>query len=363
MCNDRFYILLTRKLSGEATLTELKELDILIANLPEKHNTFDKIAGIWNTSPAQDEDFMEATYLAHLERMKDKGIPLHQDDVAANPGLNEAAQNKFSLKKIAFAVIMALVVACGGWFILKNETAKENAPTFSEIKTPKGARSKVTLPDGSNVWLNAGSKLTYSKDFGKEIREVELNGEGYFDVVKMKSKPFIIHTSNMNIKVLGTVFNVKAYPEDKQSETSLLSGSIVVTIKNRLDSKIVLSPNEKLIVENETIVTGEKIQSTKEAALPSFSIQALKAGSANGIIEEAQWVYNKLVFNDESLKEVALKMQRWYNVSIEIKEESLAQKRFTGNFEKETINQALSALKMITYFEFKQTGEKITIYN
>lgn len=364
MCNDRIWILLTRKLSGEATQTELEELNVLLASLPEGDNSIEMITGIWNSSPSHDEEFMEATYLAHMERMKDKGIALHSDDQKDLPEEESTPKKWYSVKNIAFAAVALLVLAAGSWFIpgVKKGTAKENLLSVNEIKTPKGARTKVTLPDGSNVWLNAGSKLSYGKEFGKKLREVQLTGEGYFDVVKMADKPFVIHTSAINIKVLGTVFNVKAYPEEKLTETSLLRGSIEVTIKNRTDSKIVLSPNEKLIVENEPELPGVK-QTAASPVLPAFSIHALKADPVDGTVAEAGWVHNKLVFSNESLEDVALKMQRWYNVIIDINDPKLAQKRFTGNFEKEDVLQALEALKMITHFEYKQTGERITIYN
>ncbi len=148
------------------------------------------------------------------------------------------------------------------WFLVTFFTAKGNktaiARQVNEISTRPGSKSKVELPDGSVVWLNAGSTLTYDKDFGKENRAVTLIGEGFFDVTKNKEKPFIISTESISIKVLGTVFNVKAYKEDKQTETSLIHGSIEVTIKNRPNDKIILSPSEKLIVENSILKNVQK---------------------------------------------------------------------------------------------------------
>lgn len=362
MCKDRIWILLTRKLSGEATLTEVEELNALVSQLPEGSRSIDEITGIWNSSPIHDEDFMEATYLAHLERMKAIGVTMDNDQVD-----NETVKNSrklFSLKNISLLLIAGICVAAG-WFLLpfKNAKAEDTARfAVNEIKTPRGARTKINLPDGSIVWLNAGSKLSYNKDFGNIKREVHLSGEGYFDVVKMNNKPFIIHTSNMDIKVLGTIFNVKAYPEEKHSETSLIKGRVEVILKNRTGSTIVLSPNEKLVVEDEPL-TLNATKGKVIASLPVFSIRSLKINPEEEYVAEAQWINNRLLFNDESLQDVALKMQRWYNVLIEIKDPALAQKRFTGNFEKEGIYQALDALKITTPFEYTITGEKIIIDN
>ena len=107
----------------------------------------------------------------------------------------------------------------------------------------------MLLPDGSTVWLNAGSRLTYDSLYGTTLREVTLSGEAYFDVVKNPKKPFIIHTGKINIRVLGTVFNVKSYPEEQTIETSLIKGSIEVSFPSQPSKKIILKPNQKLIID------------------------------------------------------------------------------------------------------------------
>jgi ferric-dicitrate binding protein FerR (iron transport regulator) len=249
------------------------------------------------------------------------------------------------------------------YLFTKEPTIKSIAkkqPELNEISTRLGSKSQVKLPDGSVVWLNGGSKLTYQKDFGKTIREVYLTGEGYFDVVKNKEVPFIINTKSIRIKVLGTVFNVKAYPEDKQTETSLIKGKIEVTIKNRPDDKIILSPNEKLIVKNE-LIEAQKKQKTIDF-LPAVSINKLKFITPDSTVAENQWVENKLVFRDQTLEEVAIMMERWYNMKIEIQSEGLKLTRMNGNFEKETVDQAIEALKLIIPFKTIQKGNTIIIY-
>ena len=119
------------------------------------------------------------------------------------------------------------------------------------VTTKYGSKTDIQLPDGSKVWLNSGSSLKYDKQFGKELREVVLSGEAFFDVVRNAEKPFIIHTTNMDIKVLGTRFNVKSYANDKQSEASLIHGSIEVFIKKEGLKKILSEPNHKIVVMND----------------------------------------------------------------------------------------------------------------
>jgi transmembrane sensor len=250
-----------------------------------------------------------------------------------------------------------------------NTAAKKEV---SEITTHFGSKSKVQLPDGSAVWLNAGSSLTYGKDYGKDFREVNLSGEGYFDVTRNPDKPFIIHTSNINIKVLGTLFNVKAYPGDKMTETSLIRGSIEVTIKNRPNDKIILSPNEKLVVDNGT--TQQETAKTPYPVLKSgreqrfsvgntlISLDKLKVNPTDSSLYETEWTRNRLVFRDETLDDVFIRMERWYNVTIILNDKSIGSLHYSGSFETETIYQALDALKESLTFKYEQIGNSIIIH-
>lgn len=366
MSQEKFWILLSKKLANEATLPDLKELEQLIQQHPEWQHAVQTIGDVWISRSAN--DFMEAedAFMLHQQRMREMNIDLGDGIVVVEKG---------NTKRIRWYWAAAAAAVIGGFFLFNSMTGLRGgegsgrgiAREVNEISTRPGSKSKIELPDGSIVWLNAGSKLTYDKNFGKELREVTLTGEGYFDVMKMKEKPFIIHTSSINIKVLGTVFNVKAYPEDKHTETSLIRGSVEVTIKNRPNDKIILSPSEKLVVENDAIVKKGKVAeskySTSAAAIKTLmSVNKLKYSPADSTVAETEWIKNRLVFRDESLAELAVRMERWYDVSIDITDEGLQQKRVTGIFENETIDQALGALKIFIPFKYEQTGNKIIIH-
>lgn len=372
MCNDRIWILMTRKLSGEATLTELKELDMLLSPLPEGHNTFKKIAGIWNASPLHDEDFMEATYLAHLERMKDKGVEissenpvLQENDIETGP----AAAGWFTFNKIAFTAVLAICMM-GGWLLLNSKKSSEKelyAEKIGEVQTRKGTRTKIKLPDGSDVWLNAGSKLNYDKNFDGALREVYLAGEAYFDVVHNEQKPFIIHTSKIDVRVLGTQFNVKAYEEDKTTETSLIKGSVEVFLKNDPSKKYLLKPNQKLVLSNESLLvkekSGEVVGNISPVAFnPKAEITELSYLNDTKTDVESSWTRNILSFEDEQFSEVAKKMERWYDVTIRFKNKRWEREYISGSFEQESLEQAMKALKYSTGFNFKTEGKIITVY-
>lgn len=361
MSQEKFWVLLAKKLSGQASGDELDELENLINDHPEWQYAIQNLTDLWKQEPAKDMMQAEDAYMLHLHRMTEMNIPFGDSFGTVSPAPKNKRIRKWYWSAAAAALITFSIFGISK--IAGNKNSKAIAvKEVNEISTRPGSKSKIQLPDGSLVWLNAGSKLTYTKEYGQQLREVTLTGEGYFDVVKMKEKPFIIHTTNINIKVLGTAFNIKAYPEDKQTETSLIRGSIEVTIKNRPNNKIILSPNEKLIVENEDIIRKETEKNEEKNSSPAISINKLKRSGADSTVAETQWVENKLVFNDESFADVVIRMERWYDVEIELNDPKLQQKRLTGNFEKETIDQALEALQLTIPFKHEQTGNKIIIH-
>ncbi|MBL0336981.1 MAG: FecR family protein [Chitinophagaceae bacterium] len=367
MSQEKFWILFSKKLAGEAGAEELNELEALILQHPEWQYAIQNIEELWKNHPHTDSIHAEDAYLLHLHRMEDLNIPFGQF-----PTLSIETKRPVRKMKWYWAAAILLLVAGSWWGIRKMTASKTEAPiarAVNEITTRPGSKSKVELPDGTMVWLNAGSKLTYDKNYGLELREVTLTGEGYFDVVKNKNKPFIIHTSSINIKVLGTVFNVKAYPQDKHTETSLIRGSIEVTIKNRPNDKIILSPSEKLVVENDEIIEKDKQAAHHEgAAQPTdlsalVSVNKLKYISADSVVAETAWINNRLIFRDEAFSDLALRMERWYDVQMEIGDPALQNKRVTGIFQGETIEQALEALKeMIPAMRYEHAGSKIIIH-
>jgi len=201
---------------------------------------------------------------------------------------------------------------------------------FNEIMVSPGTRTKVQLPDGTQVWVNADSKFSYPESFKGQTREVFLDGEAYFDVVKDPKHPFIVHTSGINIRVLGTAFNVKAYKAEHTIEATLVHGLIEVTkTEHPEESKIILRPHEKLIfdkfVKEESItksVSGnaEHAEAYKLPS-PAITIAPLSKFIADSAIKETSWIYNRLSFEDEKFEDLALKIERWFNVKMTINNE------------------------------------------
>jgi transmembrane sensor len=373
MYRERIWTLMSRKLSGEATGAELAELDELIKIHPDTDIPVQFVKEFWTIPAEADEDFLEATFHLHTERLKEKGFDLDAGKQETGSLNLDFSEKKGKHKKIfwigALVTLVAAVILTGFFYNTATTPAKDKIAK-SEVSTKNGSRTKIQLPDGSTVWLNSSSKLVYDNEhFGTGVREVSLTGEAYFDVVKNPAKPFVIHTAKMDIKVLGTAFNVKCYPGEKTTETSLIRGSVEVTLKDRQE-KIMMKPNEKLIINNDEvkqtvepakpIIASQKAAVLKERPIIELRNHLTLYPADNSIVETA-WKENRLVFSSETLEEIALKMERWYGVTIIIASEKLKKELLTGAFEKETIYQALDALQLTTPFTYKMDKNVITI--
>ncbi|MEN9570122.1 MAG: hypothetical protein RL172_1353 [Bacteroidota bacterium] len=374
---EHVWALMAKKLAGEATAEELAELELLIRQNPQLNFSKEILLDFWQSAPVNDSQYAENKYRELVQQIKNMGADdgrFTADDHFININGEEGLRQKKGWRWLTVAgstLVAALVV-----IILYNMSFSASEPKETggismrnEVSTKAGSKTNLLLPDGTKVWLNASSKLTYDKSYGNKLREVTLVGEAYFDVVKNARQPFVIHTSKMDIKVLGTAFNVKCYPGEKTTETSLVRGSIEVTVKDR-EEKITLKPNEKLVINNEELdeikesaqnsTAGSKKRTTEKPIISLSHLTRLPKDSS--VVIETAWVENRLIFSSETFEEVALKMERWYNVKILLTDELLKKEPLTGNFEKENIYQALEALQLTnTPFSYNLKDNTIII--
>jgi ferric-dicitrate binding protein FerR (iron transport regulator) len=222
-------------------------------------------------------------------------------------------------------------------------------------------RRTLQLPDGTQVWLNAGSKLVYREDFGKEKRNVWLEGEAFFEVAADQLHPFIVNTDRITVRVLGTAFNVRAYRNDHDVEASLVRGKISVSLKDDPEKSIILSPREKFVVNKGNISTTPALPRINAV---KYQVQALAyEGKDSSLLVETAWVSNKLAFTNQPFEEVARQMERWYDVRIHFENDSLKGILMSGIFDKETIEQALGVLQLMVKFKYTVNGRDINIGN
>lgn len=359
MPENRLIELLTRKMAGEASDSELHELDEMLSEHPDAIDTEEIFTQIWNAK-VQEED-VNYFYKKHKKK--------YQDQFESTESLEAFAPRESWFKKHRFtsaAIFSLLTLTCSAYYIFSS-TQKTTTATVSEythIVAGKGIRKAITLPDGTKVWLNGDSKLSYNAKMNEEdTRRVSLTGEAFFDVAHDKEHPFIIRTDKVSIKVLGTAFNVSAYPNDKKCETTLLRGSIELTVNDDSKQKFLLKPAEKFALINEEREKTPKngIHQNEGGTLVIEHVTLVKVANKE-YVAETSWTDNTLIFDNESLEDIATKLERWYNVKITISGQSIGKYRFTGAFENETVEQALSALQIIKSFNFKINENDITIY-
>ncbi len=368
MSRDKIWHLFARKLTGEASNEELNEFELLIKEDSSFYYELQAIIQLWEQDEPKDQEYLEATYLLHLERMKEQGI-----EPGKNVETEEIEIRPFTIftrqrNKIFAGVLLSGIVVIASVLLYKK---KEDKPITinnlvvpkNEVVTKNGSNTQLKLPDGTLVWLNAGSKLDYSRIYETGIREVYLTGEAFFDVVKNPARPFIIHTSTIDVKVLGTAFNVKAYPDDKTVETSLVRGSVEIRVKNRPSEKYLLKPNQKLVLVNENLIEKTiKEQRINTVTVPVITIKKLTYFNGESNAVETAWIQNKLEFKDEPFADLAKRLGRWYDVTFEFRNSYSEEIRLTGSFENETLVQSLEALKIATNFNYKIETDKVIIY-
>ena len=217
--------------------------------------------------------------------------------------------------------------------------------TFADIsvEAPLGSKTKLYLPDGTLVWLNAGSRMTYSQGFGVDNRKVELEGEGYFEVKRNEKVPFFVKTKDLQLQVLGTKFNFRDYPEDHEVIVSLLEGKVELNNLLRKEKEAVLAPDERAVLNK---------------ANGLLKVESVTASNAS------QWTDGYLFFDEELLPDIAKKLERSYNVKIHIANDSLKTFRFYGNFvrREQSIQEVLEALASTEKMQYKIEERNITIY-
>jgi transmembrane sensor len=234
------------------------------------------------------------------------------------------------------------------------------------VEVPYGSKSRIILPDGSVVTLNSGSNLKYlSSGFNSGSRSVYLTGEGFFSVSKDSAKPFYVSTPGLKVKVLGTIFNIKAYPDENIEEATLVSGMIEIYANSDKAEKgkpIVLKPNQSAVFaksENNCHMKDSIAIFSSETA--PVKLRKVNLQSASKTEQTISWKENKLIFDNESFSSLAIRIERWYNVKILVNNPELNSARFTGKFDKETLEQVLNALVTVTPFKYSIKQNLVTI--
>ena len=242
----------------------------------------------------------------------------------------------FEAMKIA--AVFAITVACGTYFY-KSEIRKIGE-AMNTIKVPAGQRANLTLPDGTNVWLNARSEMCYPAAFTGNKREITLDGEAYFEVTHNDDKPFVVQTNKCNVEVLGTKFNVEAYSDSEDFCTSLMDGSVRVSDKGNPSESLVLAPNQQV-----SWINGH-LQSKPIADFDPF-----------------RWKEGLICFKSMHFKELMSRFEKCYGIHIIIENPKLADYICSGKFRiSDGIDKALRILQKDAKYTFERNKDESVIY-
>ena len=294
------------------------EYELLTDSMQDRTNReyFETARQAWELHPELDE-------LGHrnMNRLS------YQIDKQSNTHFTPVFRRLWVRSASVAAILLAGLFAGSIFTYLISQTKPKSEQLVFE--TPRGEKSLVKLPDGSEVWLNASTRLVYNT-FSANRREVELKGEAFFKVARNEKAPFVVKTNECEVEVLGTTFNIMAYDEFGRKEITLLSGKVTVHMN---DAAKILKPGQALILKDHY-----------------YYVDEVNASEASG------WVQNKFNFKNIPLSELIKRLENWYDVDITLENNTGKDVNFTGTFKnEETIWQVLDAIKVYTPITYKRT--------
>ena len=334
---------------------ENKHMDELIANYLTEgldKNALDELK-TWIAASAENQQYFirqREIWFSAVSREaasvydKDKAFENFRNRVESQKEIQSTSRRGFSLSALwRYAAVVAIIIAVGCISYWQGEVNVKDTFADISVEAPLGSKTKLYLPDGTLVWLNAGSRMTYSQGFGVDNRKVELEGEGYFEVKRNEKIPFFVKTKDLQLQVLGTKFNFRDYPEDHEVVVSLLEGKVGLNNLLREEKEAVLSPDERAVLNK---------------ANGLLTVESVTASNAS------QWTDGYMFFDEELLPDIAKELERSYNVKIHIANDSLKTFRFYGNFvrREQNIQEVLEALASTEKMQYKIEERNITIY-
>jgi len=246
-----------------------------------------------------------------------------------------SVRSRFTFLYRMTAVLVLAFSLTTAFFYLNKAGNQDSKLAGCQTIVPFGSQTKLVLSDGTVVWLNSGSTLSYNASYGENTRDVYLAGEGYFEVHKNPKKPFIVHTNQINVKVLGTVFNVRSYTNEPSVQVDLLEGKVNVSATGTTNEhpEMTLLPDEKMIYQKD------------KKTMTSYKSNAART---------AQWVTGKLCFVDASLESIAKDLERRFDIQIKLESNNIKNETFSGSI---NLNQPIGAI--LDYLDVDKKFAKI----
>lgn len=326
---------ITRYLTGETTEEETREVELWEVSSAANKKQLDQLRKIWQVSETSEEAPEPNMDLA-WNRISDKiGEPVLKLPTTENTEVKATSNYTWLWRAAAAAVIILGAVIA----FYKTQPALQNMGiAMVKFETSAGQRSKVTLPDGSTVWLNEKSLLRYPKQFAANSREVTLEGEGFFEVTKNPEKPFRITAGETVTEVKGTSFNIEAYNPNKEVTVAVVTGKVQLRKKEDPENQVVLLPNQ----------TG------------NFNGQKVTSETTHDLNFMA-WKTGILRFENADLGTVAHDLEKYYGKTVHLKDEKLKNCHFTGSFEKQKLEEILEVLRLTLNLQAEEKNNGIEL--
>ncbi|MEL7585654.1 MAG: FecR domain-containing protein [Prolixibacteraceae bacterium] len=319
---EQIHELIIKEISGNAGAEESLKLKNWLAESDDNLKVYQASLKTWSVA----ETWLEPDLIQHdkLKIVRD----VNQRLVAQSYRTKRRSRIYLAAAVLAFPIAMALS------FLFNDSSSSESVDQTIVMSAPAGHISKCMLPDGTAVWINSGSQLLYkSSGFDGRIREVSLDGEAYFEVVKNKSRPFYVRTGIADVKVTGTSFNLKADHKSKAFETVLTEGSIELQLEGRNpDQSIKLKPGEKAVFD-----AGQKKMLVQEVNPEVYSA----------------WRNGEIIFQDATLSDLIIELERIYDVKFRLSDPDLGNYRFRGIFSYDNnLIGALEKFKVTAHIDY-----------
>lgn len=347
---DEIYLLVATELSDTLTADEKRRLEEWKAADEANRRLYDRLVRVWNATPdmdslaAYDPEKAFELFLSRVEEASGRD-DRPEDNIKPRPFSVARSLRRRVATAMRYAAVVAVVIAaCSYLFYKMGQNEVESSFAQIVVEAPEGATSKVTLPDGTHVWLNAGSRIAYSQGFGVRERNLSLTGEGYFEVHKNREMPFNVKSGNLNVRVLGTKFDFRDYPEDPTAMVSLDEGSVALgLVAKPQDSEWRLSPNQRAVLDK------------KGGSLTVEDYDALTA---------RLWTDGTIMLNGRRLADIVTDLSRMYAANIVIANPALANVRFYGVFHRKDQNlvQILNVLAGTGRIKYAVKGNEVRIY-
>lgn len=262
------------------------------------------------------------------------------------------------------AASFTLPFLIGGGLVYAWASFKKNdsSNALVTVTSPKGATTKIELSDGTEVWLNAGSKLQYAQSYNLSGREVKLEGEAFFKVHTNAQKPFTVRASDLKILALGTSFNVKAYPEDKTVVTTLVDGEVKIDgSKTTTPFGLMMKPHQHVVYKKPLTTNGSEQLKTPVSTGDSTTAAPIESREVNNVEIYTAWKDGNWIVAAQTMDEMAETMERRFNVKVIFKEPELKEYRFSGTFRQETLEQVLNILKLTAPLKYTIDDGVVTL--